>query len=177
MFQKEIELYLQMCCEPSMYYSYLFDVKPGELCWSVKEFNWSLVSGRIQTITLSSDVLRLDLWDDMSDDRIPVCSESVSSDITLEALHIKLRDIAKTESIKVLKRFLIAYYQESFDDAVGRLSPQKREIMGFSIDRVNRDLPKLTQFCEQTVGIDFVVQAVEADIQETTALIERSSEE
>lgn len=176
MFQKEIELYLQMCCEPSMYYSYLFDVKPGELCWSVKEFNWSLVTGRIQTLTLSSDVLRLDLWDDMSDDRIPVCSESVSSDITLEALHIKLRDIAKTESIKVLKRFLIAYYQESFDDAVEKLSSQKRELMRFSIGSVNRDLHSLAKFCEQTVEIDFVIQNVEADIQESMELLKRSSE-
>ncbi|MEG3880509.1 hypothetical protein QT972_24400 [Microcoleus sp. herbarium7] len=150
-------------------------MKPGELSWSVEEFNWSLLSGRIQTITLSGDILRLDLWDDMSDDREPVCSENVPSDITLEDLHIKLRDIAKAESIKVLKRFLISYYQENFDDAVKKLSPFARELWSFSIDSVNRNLQKLKLFCEGAVGIDFVVQNVQADIQEGIGLLEKSS--
>jgi hypothetical protein len=164
--KKEVEMYLQMCCEANMEYSYLFDIKPGELSWIVKAFNWSLIQSRFQTITLKGRVFKLEIWDEVSDDRIPVFSETVPSDISLEQLHIKLRDAARFESVEVLERFLLDYHKEEFDKVLAELSPEKQKLMRFTIESIESALNKLKIFCTKDIGSDFVVQLVENDIEE-----------
>jgi hypothetical protein len=171
MITKEIELYLQLCAVQNMSYGKLHQTMFGEISWLIKHFNWSLIDGVVQTITLKGDVIRLELWDKISDDQVPLCSESVSSTITLEVLHNKLRDSAKAITIKKLNRFRIDIYKENFEKAMEHIETQDREAMHFTIDSVNSGLRKLAIFCEQRADINFLVQDVEAEIEEGIRLI------
>ena len=172
---KEVEIYLQMCCKPSMYYSYLFDTKPGELCWSVKQFNWSLAVGLIQTVTLNNSTLRLELWDDMSDDRQPVSSETAFSGISLEQLHIRLHEAAKVETINRLKRFWIDSYKSDLAETFNRIPVEKRELLTFTIESVRDNIKKLERYCTEDISNDFVVQNVELEIKEYLTVLEQHS--
>lgn len=174
MINKAVELYLQMCGKPYMGYNYIRDAQPGELCWEIKIFNWDLVLGRFQTVTLKENILVLEIWDETTDDRIPEFSETVSSDISLEALHLKLRNAAKIESTTVLKRFLIDYYKANLNDVIQRLSDQQQVIMRFTVDSAKAKIAELELFCKNDAGINDVVQYLEQKINDDIDSLEEA---
>lgn len=148
---RAIELYLQTCGKPYMHEYCGREPKPGEIMWIIETFSWDMIHLFFQVVSWKEkgNLLTLELWEGEAglDDGIPRQTEEVSGDISLEELHIKLREAAKTESIKFLTSFIIDDWEKEIAKLLAPTNfPKERQSAKRIVKDINETIATIKHF-------------------------------
>lgn len=144
-------------------------VRPGDLSWFIRDFNWDLLSSFLQTITLNGKSLTLEVWHEMCDDDIPLHTQNISSDIRLKELHFHLQDIARFQSVKWLRTTSIPSWKECLKTNIQLLPLDKQENRSHEIKLTENLIKEKISQCEAFVDgadIPVLIQSLQDELND-----------
>lgn len=174
--RENVKLYLQMCCEQAMEDGFIVVPQPGQLCWTVKQFNWPMLDYYFQAIILSEDekTFTLELWDTIADiGDEPKSRMTILSSSTLKELHLHLERTARAESLKQIKR-LIPVWKDAATCAIERLSEGKKKILKSKIEYITESLEEIQFLIESenpNQNLEKLIQ-IQVEIDKTIDFLE-----
>lgn len=134
-------------------------IQPGDICWLLVHRHWATFEYFFQTVTLNSDLLILELWQDGSDiGEEPSVQECLPVNTDLKTLHMVLSNIAERGCRKHIESLVAAnYWKTDFDKTIERLSQIKKTKAVTTIKSFASKMSKLKTCVEHKDDISSLV--------------------
>ena len=156
-----------MCCksnmEPEVPYQ---EINFGEISWMVEPITWDILSYFRQTITWTGKTFKLETWNHLNEDDMPVHSEEVPNNVRLEDIQLKLKQAAKKESVEYLKEDLIATWKYRLNSALKQFSSEDKEKVARTIYNINYGLEMVEEYVYEDGEIDMLLQELQNELED-----------
>lgn len=149
--------------EPEVPYQ---EINPGEISWIVEPVTWHMLTYFRQTITWTGKTFRLETWDRLDEECMPVWAEEVPNNIQLGDIQTKLKQAAKEKSLECLKNYLIPMWESILEDTLSRFSPEDKEKVADTIRNISDCLELMEEFICDDEAIDGTLQELQHDLED-----------